>query len=45
MESTGVAGRVHVSQATRDLVPEETWLPTEGVHAKGKGFMQTYFLG
>ncbi|KAG2501537.1 hypothetical protein HYH03_000044 [Edaphochlamys debaryana] len=44
MESTGAAGAIHVSQATRDLVPSEAWEPTGGVEAKGKGLMQTYLL-
>ncbi|KAG2501567.1 hypothetical protein HYH03_000073 [Edaphochlamys debaryana] len=44
MESTGAAGAIHVSQATRDLVPSEAWEPTGGVEAKGKGVLQTYML-
>ncbi|GLC70669.1 hypothetical protein PLESTF_001020000 [Pleodorina starrii] len=44
MESTGRPGAIHVSAATRDLVPEEAWEPTGGVEAKGKGRMLTYLL-
>ncbi|GIL52659.1 hypothetical protein Vafri_8480 [Volvox africanus] len=44
MESTGVPGAIHVSQATRDLVPWEPWEPTGGVQAKGKGLMETFLL-
>ncbi|KAG2501536.1 hypothetical protein HYH03_000043 [Edaphochlamys debaryana] len=44
MESTGAAGAIHVSQATRDLVPSEAWEPTGGVEAKGKGVLETYLL-
>ena len=31
MESTGVAGAIHVSEATHDLVSHEAWEPTGGV--------------
>ncbi|GIL79928.1 hypothetical protein Vretimale_12545 [Volvox reticuliferus] len=44
MESTGLPGAIHVSQATRDLTPNELWEPTGGVEAKGKGLLQTYLL-
>ncbi|GIL52795.1 hypothetical protein Vafri_8471 [Volvox africanus] len=44
MESTGVPGAIHVSQATRDLTPSEPWEPTGGVEAKGKGLLQTFLL-
>ncbi|GLC70690.1 hypothetical protein PLESTF_001022800 [Pleodorina starrii] len=44
MESTGRPGAIHVSAATRDLVPGEAWEPTGGVEAKGKGVLQTYLL-
>ncbi|PNH05888.1 Atrial natriuretic peptide receptor 2 [Tetrabaena socialis] len=44
MESTGEAGAIHVSQATRDLCPDEPWEPTGGVEVKGKGRMLTYLL-
>lgn len=36
MESTGEAGRIHVSQAFASLLPNERWLPTGGVEVKGK---------
>ena len=45
MESTGRPGRIQVSQATRDLVPLETWIPTGGVEVKGKGVIQSYIYG
>ncbi|GIL92682.1 hypothetical protein Vretifemale_20191 [Volvox reticuliferus] len=35
MESTGVPGAIHVSQATRDLTPNEPWEPTGGVEVRG----------
>ncbi|PNH08005.1 Soluble guanylate cyclase 88E [Tetrabaena socialis] len=44
MESTGEAGAIHISQATRDLVPQEAWEPRGGMEVKGKGLMETYFL-
>ena len=48
MESNGVCNRIHVSQATADLLIQANkgnWLtPREDkVFAKGKGYMQTYF--
>ncbi|EFJ47295.1 guanylyl and adenylyl cyclase family member [Volvox carteri f. nagariensis] len=43
MESTGVPGRIHVSEATRNLLPHEPWEPRgEGIEVKGKGIMKTY---
>ncbi|GIL86296.1 hypothetical protein Vretimale_13714 [Volvox reticuliferus] len=42
MESTCEPGAVHVSSATRDLLPEENWVATGGVQVKGKGEMQTF---
>ncbi|KAF5831690.1 nucleotide cyclase [Dunaliella salina] len=36
MESTGVPGRIHVSEATRNLLLNEDWEPTGGVEVKGK---------
>jgi class 3 adenylate cyclase len=45
MESTGRAGHIHASQATRDLVPHEHWIPTGGVEVKGKGLVPTYLYG
>ena len=44
MESNGVAGRVHASKATRDLLPDEDWEAAGGVEAKGKGVMETFLL-
>ncbi|KAG2498034.1 hypothetical protein HYH03_003795 [Edaphochlamys debaryana] len=44
MESTGEAGAIHVSQATRDLAPGEAWQPTGGVEVKVKGVMSTFLL-
>ncbi|PNH06626.1 Soluble guanylate cyclase 88E [Tetrabaena socialis] len=44
MESTGEAGSIHVSQATRDLVPREAWESRGGMEVKGKGIMETYLL-
>jgi class 3 adenylate cyclase len=34
MESTGLPGAIHVSQTTRNLVPEEAWEPTGGVEVR-----------
>mmetsp|Transcript_18118 Transcript_18118/g.50743 ORF Transcript_18118/g.50743 Transcript_18118/m.50743 type:complete len:350 (-) Transcript_18118:842-1891(-) len=42
MESTGVPGRIHVSEATRNLLPQEEWEATGGVEVKGKGLMESY---
>ncbi|GLI61095.1 hypothetical protein VaNZ11_003375 [Volvox africanus] len=46
MESTGRPGAIHVSCATRILLPpeedEELWASTGGVEVKGKGRMDTY---
>ncbi|GIL81263.1 hypothetical protein Vretimale_1176 [Volvox reticuliferus] len=46
MESTGRPGAIHVSCATRHLLPpeedEELWAPTGGVEVKGKGRMDTF---
>ncbi|KAF5828584.1 hypothetical protein DUNSADRAFT_17388 [Dunaliella salina] len=42
MESTGVPGRIHVSETTQRLLPQESWESTGGVEVKGKGQMQTY---
>lgn len=45
MESTGRAGHIHASQATRDLVPDEHWIATGGVEVKGKGLIASFILG
>mmetsp|Transcript_10726 Transcript_10726/g.29429 ORF Transcript_10726/g.29429 Transcript_10726/m.29429 type:complete len:891 (+) Transcript_10726:264-2936(+) len=43
MESTGIPGRIHVSEATQRLLQNvEHWEPTGGVEVKGKGKMQTF---
>jgi class 3 adenylate cyclase len=44
MESTGRAGHIHASQATRDLVPHEHWIPTGGVEVKGKGLIPSFIV-
>ncbi|GLC71950.1 hypothetical protein PLESTF_001188000 [Pleodorina starrii] len=44
MESTGLPGAIHVSAATRELVPGEAWEATGGVEVKGKGCMNTFLL-
>jgi class 3 adenylate cyclase/HAMP domain-containing protein len=45
MESHGVAGRVHVSHTTYDLLREEFEFEARGtIEIKGKGPMQTYLL-
>ncbi|PNH10842.1 Soluble guanylate cyclase 88E, partial [Tetrabaena socialis] len=44
MESTGEAGAIHVSEATRDLVPHEAWECRGGMEVKGKGIMKTHLL-
>ena len=49
MESTGVPGRIQVSEETADLIRDggkDTWLEQrpDGVEAKGKGRLATYFL-
>jgi class 3 adenylate cyclase len=45
MESSGVPGRIHVAQSTRDLLPDN-WLfeERESVEVKGVGRMTTYLL-
>ncbi|GIL95085.1 hypothetical protein Vretimale_1172, partial [Volvox reticuliferus] len=49
MESTGRPGAIHISCATRHLLPpeedEELWAPTGGVEVKGKGRMDTVRKG
>ncbi|GIL53359.1 hypothetical protein Vafri_9036, partial [Volvox africanus] len=45
METTGVPGAVHISDATYRLLPHkarEEWRATEGFEVKGYGHMQTY---
>eukprot|EP00200_Dunaliella_tertiolecta_P001993 CAMPEP_0202356486 /NCGR_PEP_ID=MMETSP1126-20121109/10928_1 /ASSEMBLY_ACC=CAM_ASM_000457 /TAXON_ID=3047 /ORGANISM="Dunaliella tertiolecta, Strain CCMP1320" /LENGTH=605 /DNA_ID=CAMNT_0048949245 /DNA_START=191 /DNA_END=2009 /DNA_ORIENTATION=- len=44
MESTGVPGRIHVSEATYNLLPHAhgEWEATGGVEVKGKGRMESY---
>ena len=45
MESTGVPGRIQVSDVTRDLLRERFELEPRGtIDVKGKGPMQTWFL-
>ncbi|QDZ22494.1 guanylate cyclase [Chloropicon primus] len=44
MESTGKPGLIHASSSTKDLVPEENWVSTGGVEAKGKGVLDTFLL-
>ncbi|CAJ1945036.1 unnamed protein product [Cylindrotheca closterium] len=49
METNGVKGRIHVSQATADALiasGKGSWLTKRegGITAKGKGEMQTYFV-
>ena len=45
MESHGVAGRVHVTKAVKDLVGEEFRFEARGtIQVKGKGKMCTWFL-
>lgn len=49
MESTGVPGRIHLSKETAELLcnhGKDSWIEErpEGVEAKGKGNMKTFFL-
>ena len=45
MESNGVKGRIHVSDATAALLPAKYLIRRQDkVHAKGKGEMTTYFV-
>ena len=41
-QSTGVPGRIQVSEATHTLLPGERWEPSGGIEVKGKGTMQTF---
>lgn len=43
MESTSLSGAIHVSKNTRDLIGQDCWVPSGGVHVKGKGTMETYY--
>ncbi|GLI59737.1 hypothetical protein VaNZ11_001685 [Volvox africanus] len=42
MESTGVPGCIHASEAARALLRNEVWVPTGGIEIKGKGLMNTF---
>jgi hypothetical protein len=50
MESSGEAGKIHISQQTADLLQKagkEQWLQIrreEQIHAKGEGTMKTYWV-
>lgn len=44
MESCGKPNRIHVSQDTYHLLPEQAWEYTGGVYVKGRGHMDTYLL-
>jgi class 3 adenylate cyclase len=45
MESHGQPGRVHVSQATHDLLSEQFTFEARGLtQIKGKGELSTFFL-
>jgi hypothetical protein len=49
METTGIMGKIHVSQETADaliVAGKSSWLVTreEKIVAKGKGSMQTYYV-
>ncbi|PNH11172.1 Atrial natriuretic peptide receptor 2 [Tetrabaena socialis] len=44
MESTGQPGRIHVSEATRELLPDDLWQAHgEGINVKGVGPMKTFW--
>ena len=46
MQSSGVTGRIHVAQSTRDLLRDDyTFEEREPVEVKGLGPMTTYLLG
>ena len=48
MESTDMPGRMQISEATHDLVCEDSsfvWEERGSVEIKGKGKMKTYLLG
>ncbi|KAF5842757.1 nucleotide cyclase [Dunaliella salina] len=42
MESTGMPGRIHASEATRNMLPHVDWEATGGVEVEGKGRMESY---
>ncbi|KXZ48103.1 hypothetical protein GPECTOR_30g198 [Gonium pectorale] len=42
MESTGVPGCIHASEAAHAHLRNEEWVPTGGIEVKGKGRMRTY---
>ncbi|KXZ48106.1 hypothetical protein GPECTOR_30g201 [Gonium pectorale] len=42
MESTGVPGCIHASEAAHAHLRNEEWVPTGGIEVKGKGRMNTY---
>jgi class 3 adenylate cyclase len=45
MESSGVAGAIHVSEATHELIKDEYVCEPRGlIPVKGKSEMQTYLL-
>jgi guanylate cyclase len=45
MEASGLPGRIHVAQSTRDLLPESwSWEGRESIDVKGIGRMTTYLL-
>ena len=49
METTGIMGKIHVSQETADALihaGKKSWLVTreEKIEVKGKGSMQTYYV-
>jgi guanylate cyclase len=46
MESYGIPGRIHVSSATYELIKDEFVCEPRGtIEVKGKGEMQTWFVG
>jgi adenylate cyclase len=44
MESTGVAGRVQVSDSTRSLLPQRFRLEPRDIEAKGLGRLTAYLV-
>jgi guanylate cyclase len=44
MEASGVPGRIHVSQSTRDRLPDDVSAEERSVDVKGLGPMTTYLL-